>query len=435
MTQLATYLVAGFAVTDHVLRVPLDWADQSWGMIDLFYREVTAVDRRHDDLPLLVYLPDGPGWPAPRPVPDVAWLAEAVKTYRVILPDPRGTGRSNPVDGEDMARFDNPPEAAWYLRRFLADSIIRDVDQVRRQQYAGRPWTVLGQGFGGFLALTYLSGFPEALNACLIAGGLPGVPPSASDVYRRAFPTAERKTRDFYRRHPRAQQAAGAVADRLAEGDVVLPNGDPLSVRRFQMVGAGLGTTRGPERLHWLLDDAFARPGRLSDPFLYAVMNLTAGADRALWRPLQEFIHASGAGGPLEWAAAHEFERHPEFASTARPLLFFAGMTFPWMFADIYELRPFGPAVERLMHEVDWPNLYDPKRLSENNVPVEAVVFHDDLFVDAGLQLETLPGVDGAHAWVTNEFEHDGLTHDPVVFAHLQRALVARGGHRVAKKP
>jgi len=434
MTQLASYLVAGFAVTDHVIRVPLDWADESWGMIDLFYREVVAVDRRHDDLPLLVHLPDGPGRPAPRPGPDVAWLAEATRTYRVILPDPRGTGRSNPVDGEDMARFDNPTEAAWYLRRFLADSIVRDVDQVRRQQYGGRLWTVLGEGFGGFLALTYLSCFPEALSACLIAGGVPGVPPSAGDVYRRAFPAAERRTRDFYRRHPRAQQAALAVADRLADGGVVLPNGDPLSVRRFQLVGAGLGTTRGPERLHWLLDSAFARPGRLSDPFLYAVMDLTAGADRPLSAPLQEFIHASGASGPVEWAAAHEFERHPEFAPTARPLLLFASMAFPWMFADIYELRPFGPAVERLMHEVEWPSLYDSKRLSENSVPVEAVVYHDDLFVDAGLQLATLPGIDNAHAWVTNEFEHDGLSADPTVFAHLRRALIERGGPRLPTK-
>lgn len=432
MTQLASYLVPGFAVSDHVVRVPLDWSDESWGTIDCFYREVTAVDRRGEDLPLLVYLAGGPGGAAPRPGPDVAWLAEATRRYRVILPDQRGTGRSNPVDGEDMARFDEPPAAAWYLRHFLADSIVRDLEHVRRHHFGGRPWTVLGQSYGGFITLTYLSRYPDALGAALIAGGLPGLPPSAGDVYRLEYPAAERKSRAYYRRYPQDEEIVGQIAERLAEGDVVLPNGDPLTVRRFQMLGRHFGSLRAPERLHWLFDRAFARPGRLSDAFLYSVMDFTAGADRPLYWPLLEFIYASGANGPVEWAAAHEFERHPEFAEAARPLLFFGEMAFPWMFADIYELRPFRAAVERLMHEVKWPNLYDAKRLAANTVPVEAVIYHDDLFVDAGCQLETLQGVDNAQAWVTNEFDHDGLGSDPKVFAHLLRALRERGGEAAA---
>lgn len=40
------------------------------------------------------------------------------------------------------------------------------------------------------------------------------------------------------------------------------------------------------------------------------------------------------------------------------------------------------------------------------------------MYVDSGLQLDTLSHVGNAHPWVTNEFEHDGL-HGDRVFRHL----------------
>jgi hypothetical protein len=45
-------------------------------------------------------------------------------------------------------------------------------------------------------------------------------------------------------------------------------------------------------------------------------------------------------------------------------------------------------------------------------VPVLAAVYHDDMYVDAGLQLETSRRVGSVRTWVTNEFEHDGLRKD-----------------------
>jgi pimeloyl-ACP methyl ester carboxylesterase len=326
-----------------------------------------------------------------------------------------------------MARFDIPTEAAWYLSRFLADSVVKDFEHLRKEIYAGRRWTTLGQSYGGFLTLTYLSLFPEALNACLIAGGVPGVPASAPDVYAKTFPRAERKTLEHYRRYPQDRDIAAAVADRLAEGDVTLPNGDTLKVPRFQMVGQDLGMKPGFERLHWLLDTAFVRPGRLSDGFLYDVMTRTATASNPLYWALQEFIYGSGANGPIDWAAHHELDRHPQFRPEARPLMFFGEMAFPWMFEDIYELRPFQTAVELLMGQVEWPRLYDPEKLAANDVPIEAAVYFDDLYVDSGLQLETLAGVGNSHAWVTNEFEHDGIRTGNV-FARLRQLLIERGG-------
>jgi predicted phosphohydrolase len=45
-------------------------------------------------------------------------------------------------------------------------------------------------------------------------------------------------------------------------------------------------------------------------------------------------------------------------------------------------------------------------------VPVFAAVYFDDMYVDAGLQLETARAVGNVRTWVTNEFEHDGLRKD-----------------------
>jgi hypothetical protein len=62
--------------------------------------------------------------------------------------------------------------AAAALRR--ADSIVRDAELVRKVlvPLKGR-WSILGQSFGGFCCLSYLSLAPEGLAEVLITGGLP----------------------------------------------------------------------------------------------------------------------------------------------------------------------------------------------------------------------------------------------------------------------
>jgi hypothetical protein len=80
------------------------------------------------------------------------------------------------------------------------------------------------------------------------------------------------------------------------------------------------------------------------------------------------------------------------------------------MFEETAGLRPFGEAVRLLAERTDWPDLYDPARLAANRVPVAAAVYHDDMYVDAGLSLRTARSVGSLKAWVTNEWEHDGLT-------------------------
>ena len=440
------YYLSGLFVQEGSIPVPLDWAHAepgSWTpeknsgdpVISCFYRTICAPEHIHDDLPLLVYLQGGPGSAGPRPLGPTGdgWIAEAIKHFRIVLPDQRGTGRSSAIDSHTMRALAHPHDQAAYLKHFLADSIVRDVEHLRRTVFGARSWVTLGQSYGGFLTLAYLSAFPEGLAASFTTGGIPHVPVDPTEVYAHTFPRMKAKTESFYEHYPQDRDRVAAIADRLAQGDVTLPGGDPLTVERFQTLGADLGRQNGAARLHWLLDTAFlegdgAVPTRgtavLSDAFLEGVRAATATTP--LYWPLQEFIYADGDCAPIRWAGQRVRDRHPEFRTDARPLLFTGEAIFPWMFDQEQALKPFAPAVNLLMEDRHWGRLYDQDRLASNSVPLQAAVYFDDLYVDAGMQLDTLSRVGSSHAWVTNQFEHDGL-HGNQVFAHLYREALGRG--------
>ncbi|GAA2835296.1 hypothetical protein GCM10020220_025280 [Nonomuraea rubra] len=66
-------------------------------------------------------------------------------------------------------------------------------------------------------------------------------------------------------------------------------------------------------------------------------------------------------------------------------------------------------------------------RLAANDVPVAAAVYFDDMYVDSGLQLDTASRVGNTQAWVTNEYEHDGIGEERV-FARLTQLVRELGG-------
>ncbi|GAA3754169.1 alpha/beta fold hydrolase [Streptomyces tremellae] len=426
----AEYTLPGIHVRDHLVDVPLDWGDPDGATLKVFARELADPERRHEDLPYLAYLQGGPGGRSPRPLAAGGWIGAALRTHRVVLLDQRGTGRSTPVDGAVMSALGSGAAGAAYLAHFRADAIVADAEHLRKTVFGGRPWTTLGQSYGGFLTLTYLSKAPGGLHACLVTGGLASVTPSADAVYRCTYPRVEAKNRAYRERYPHDTGLVARIAERLAAGGVTLPDGDVLTVRRLQTLGLDFGMKPGYERVHWLLDEAFAEgPGgeRLTDTFLAGVRDRTAFDTNPLFAALQESIYASGANGPTGWAAERERALRPQFAEDARPLLFTGEMMYPWMFEEIRALRPFRPAVELMAAREEWPELYDLGRLAANDVPVAAAVYFDDMYVDSGLQLETAARVGNAHAWVTNEYEHDGLHETDRVFAHLTGLLKEKG--------
>jgi hypothetical protein len=92
--------------------------------------------------------------------------------------------------------------------------------------------------------------------------------------------------------------------------------------------------------------------------------------------------------------------------------VFTGEMIYPWMFEQQFCLQPLQAAAELVAARSDWPALYDAERLGECQAKVAAVVYHDDMYVDAAGSLETAAAVKGLRAWVTNEYEHDGAYMD-----------------------
>ena len=396
----ATYRVPDLVLTEHTFSVPLYHGDPTSEPIEVFAREVVAAGRESDDLPWLLFLQGGPGFEAARPLrrhtPD--WLDRALREFRVLLLDQRGTGRSSPVGPNDVVTH-GPAGLAARLVHFRAGSIVRDAEQVRRELGVER-WGVLGQSFGGFCIVSYLSMHPESLSLALITGGLPPLDRSIDEVYTATYRRTADKVARHYARYPADRARVRSIVDRLAADDVRLPSGDRLTPRRFRQLGSLLGTGDGSERLHFVLELPAGSPA-----FLYEV----AGAMSFARNPLYAVVHEScySPGLPTHWAA----ERLLPAEYAADPTLLTGEHVYPWMFAEYSGLAPFAETAE-LLAAHEWGPLYDLQRLAANEVPTAAAIYAEDMYVEREFAEETGARIQGLRPWVTNEYEHDGLTMD-----------------------
>ena len=397
----------GTVLTDRFFSVPLDHQRPDGEQIEVFAREVVAAGKADADLPWLLFLQGGPGFGAQRPEGRESWLDRALNDYRVLLLDQRGTGRSSPANRRTLARL-APQAQADYLGHFRADSIVLDAELIRRE-LTGQPWSVLGQSFGGMCTVTYLSFAPHGIREAFIAGGLPGLTVTADDIYRRTYRTVADKNAAHYERYPDDVAQARRVAEYLATRDVRLPDGAPLTVTAFQSAGVMLGQSGGSHALHYLLEDPFAGDD-LSDAFRYAMMNELSFATGPLYALLHEASYAQGCA--TRWSAQRiraEFGEFDPQVTGTDPLYFTGEMIYPWMIDADPVLRPLREAADILAERDDWPPLYDPTRLAANEVPVTAAVYYNDMYVDRELSMRTARAVRGLRAWVTSEYEHDGL--------------------------
>ena len=408
---MVSYRQPGTLLTDRTFLVPLDHAQPDGEQITVFAREVVATGSESADLPWLVFLQGGPGFGAPRPAERDGWLERALRDFRVLLLDQRGTGRSTPATRQTLARFPDAKAQARYLGQFRADSIVADAELIRPQVTGGAPWSVLGQSFGGFCTVSYLSTAPGGLREAFITGGLPGLTTTADDVYRLTYRVVAAKNRAHYRRYPQDIAVARQVAKALAARPATLPGGGTLTVERFQALGHLLGSSTGSHSLHYVLEDPFAGP-ELSDAFLAAVAAHLSYASAPLYALVHEACYAQGTA--TRWSAQRVRAEFGVFAPEAAvdgdaPLMFTGEMVYPWVLEHDPALRPLAEAAELLAERADWPALYDPDQLARTDIPVAAAIYFDDMYVPRELSLETAAAIGGLRYWVTNEFEHDGL--------------------------
>ncbi|HEX8498045.1 MAG TPA: alpha/beta fold hydrolase [Actinomycetales bacterium] len=389
---------AGLVLVEHEIEVPLDHDDPGGQQITVFAREVSDPDGR--ERPFLLFLQGGPGHEAPRPTrhpTSPAWLDRALADYRVLLLDQRGTGRSTPV-GTLAGR--PPHEQARHLSLLRADSIVRDAEALRQALGVDR-WSVLGQSFGGFCALRYLSAAPDALREAFFTGGLPPVGRHPDEVYAATYERMLDRNARYFTRYPGDLERVRQLQHRLTEDDVRLPTGDRLTVRLLRQLGSLLGMSDGAEHLHHLLELPADSPAFLHD----VAAALPFNPRNPLYTLVHEACYADGT--TTRWSAQRTlpavFEQQPE--------LFTGEHVHPWLLEDHAALTPLREAAH-LLAEHPWPRLYDPEQLARNEVPAAAAVYADDPYVEHRFSMETAALVRGLRPWVTNEYEHNGLRVD-----------------------
>ncbi len=466
--RTTSYTQHSATVHEHRFEIPLDHRIPSGAgnpSIEIFAREV--IRPGGEDLPHLVFMQGGPGSGGPRPGDFRSdWIGRALQDYRVVLLDQRGTGQSTwldasavdalvlrsrassllptPLDEGDAPRGTGAPgsgaalvegtgeaptdaERARVLSLFRQDQIVWDAEVVRRELAGDRPWTSLGQSFGGFINTAYLSLAPEGLEAVLYTGGLPALT-HVDGNYRLTYERTAARNRAYFARYPGDERTVREVAAHLRDTEELLPTGERLSPARFRSIGMGLGTTTAFDQLHYALEGPWARPvvsdgrgagrgRRLSGAFLRDIG--TRVAMEPLYGVLQEFIYACATpelmGTATNWSAERLAADLPGFRPDADPLdwsepYFLTGEHMPRaFFAEDPALRPLAGATDVLAHTTDVSPVYLPEILRENSVPGAAAVYFDDMFVPRETSLDTAATIRGLRTWVTSEHQHDGL--------------------------
>lgn len=209
---------------------------------------------------LLVYLQGGPGFGSPAAPDHQPWIHTAIsRGFAVLLLDQRGTGRSSPVVTETVLAEGSADRQARFLECFRADSIVEDFEHLRLLlDVPAEQWNLLGQSFGGFVLLHYLSTYPDSVGFGLFTGGLPGLDTHADDVYERTFATVLERNREFYARFPEDVVRIGAIVRALRRKPAVLRGGGLLTARRFRQQGIKFGYFGGMEMLHRAIERLWA---------------------------------------------------------------------------------------------------------------------------------------------------------------------------------
>jgi pimeloyl-ACP methyl ester carboxylesterase len=385
----------GVVLTEREHAVPLDHGTPDGPQITVFTREVAAPDGA--DRPYLVFLQGGPGFEATRPTsPPTGWLKRAIQDYRVLLLDQRGTGRSSPVGA--LIPGDTAEAQASYLTHFRADSIVRDAEAIRRELDVER-WSVLGQSFGGFTSMTYLSIAPDGLHEAFITGGLSPVGRPVDDVYGATYRRLIEANRRYFARYPADRARVDEILRRIDDEEVRLPSGDRLTARRFLQLGMWLGYSAGFELLHHVIELPF---GSLA--FLHDVEGGARFGRNPIYATLHESSYADGVA--TRWSSHRLLP-----AEVEQGRLFTAEHIYPWMWQDYSELHAHRAAAE-ILADHRWPALYDAEVLRHNDVPVAATIYVNDLYVERDFAVETARTIRGLRAWETDEYEHNGLRAD-----------------------
>lgn len=405
-----TYYMQGTRFDELTLTVPLSADPADSRTIDVFARIITREGGEH--LPYLVFLQGGPGNEANRVTLNPAnpsWVNVALERYRLVMLDQRGTGRSTPVS-DAILTTGSAEEVAEYMSHLRADGIVRDAEALREELGAtGENWNLLGQSFGGFTTLHYLTVHPESLHRVFLTGGLSAVGHSADDVYSLTYKKMRWLSENFYRHFPEDRAKMADLVKRAEQGELTLPSGEVVSPSRLRSAGHGLGMDNGWIQLHQLLE---------LDPhtnaFRYDLQSIMPFDGR---NPIYYVMHESSyADGVVTgWSAQRTY---PD-AFAEDPTLFTGEHVFPEWSRTVPAFQPWAEVTEQLAHW-EWPALYSADALEASGAEGAAAVYFHDAYVPLEYSLETASHLPGVKLYITSTHEHSGLrTSDGAVLRYL----------------
>ena len=328
-------------------------------------------------------------------------------------------GLSEPVTAETVVRSvgENPASQAKFLKHFRADSAVKDLEAIRQCIIGEQKWSLMGQSYGGFVGVSYLSKYPRGLREVFTMGGLPPVTERGPDeIYRRLVKKVEKRNQAYYKKFDEDVQNVKSILTFLTEAEdrelpVRLPGGGLLTAKRFMQLGISFGAQGGLDTIHDVVLRAvndLGLFGVLTRPTLYRVEAAGSFDNAPIYAVLHEPIYCRG-GVACNWAAERIVNEDPvfDFRSENGPSYFTGEMVFQHNFEDYPELKELAPAAQLLAEDPDWTELYDIQQLQRNEVPVYSSTYIDDMYVDFEFAQETARIIQGCRTFVTNTMYHD----------------------------
>lgn len=168
------------------------------------------------------------------------------------------------------------------MKLILITFTVRDCEAIRLSLLPeGEKWSVIGQSFGGFCAVTYLSlqyvnplpsGFlyyadtflaivPKVLNKVhhssfsttlcsrtsthfllvFTTGGMPPLVNNPDEVYRRMYLKVKSRNKVYYEKYPRDIKRVRDIMKYLENNEVFMPSEGMLTPERFLSLGLAFG--------------------------------------------------------------------------------------------------------------------------------------------------------------------------------------------------
>ncbi|KAF5020557.1 hypothetical protein F66182_7421 [Fusarium sp. NRRL 66182] len=432
-------------VAELFFKVPLDYTDLNGPSITLFARRVrkhevpifphededdanAKDDNGEPPKPYMIYLEGGPGFGNREPQDHPLTRHALAKGYQLLLIDHRGVGLSTPVGAEMLSNISGDVEGrARYLSLMRQDNTVRDCEAVRKCLTASwpaskQPWSIFGQSYGGFISLSYLSMHPEGLREVFLTGGLAPVGKTPDQLYEATFRRVTERNEQYYDKFPEDIDNIRQIASFIESkgGSIPLPAGGVLTVPRLLTMGIAFGGHGGFDQVHaaiLTLKTSLDQLGFFNRASLVPLEGWNPFDTNIIYAILHEAIYCDGPGSHSRWAANRVGKALEPFAwlnkdfstaSTSGPLYFSGEMIFPFHFDTYPELQTLRQEAELLANR-EWPALYDQEKLRRNKVPVYAVSYVEDMYVDYDFARDTAKIVKGTKTFETNVMYHSAL--------------------------